>query len=139
MTTSDRAEVEILQHDIFDAIFSLLILKGYTDLSLRKRYDEACVAVYKRVNDICVSSNTTCGFYIVQHPLHGDSQTARDSLREWHINGAMYLRVPVDGSYVFGLDSALAEKRLNGCIERTGFSKEVFEELTRLFLNIYNS
>lgn len=132
-------EIEFLQHDIFDAIFALLILRGYKSLSLRRRYDEACVAVYKEVEKLCKTNNAFCGFYMVQHPIHGDSQVARDSLREWCANGRMYICVPRDGTYQFTISKDIAETILERSIEFTGLRKENFKDLTLTFLNIYES
>ncbi|MBA3678897.1 hypothetical protein H0W80_01735 [Candidatus Saccharibacteria bacterium] len=137
-TKSQNEQIEILQHDIFDAIFSLMILQGHKSIRLRSHYDEACVAVYKKVEKMCDESDKYCGFYFVQHPIHGDSQLARDSLREWCSCGAMNVRVPGDGTYYFDLTLAEAEKWLTKSIQYTTFSREDFDKLTKIFLNIYS-
>ncbi len=138
-TSAIGKEIEILSHDIFDVIFALLILQGYKNLSLRRRYDEACVAVYKEVEKMCVRNNVSCGFYMVQHPIHGDSQGARDLLREWCANGRMYLHLPGDGTYHFTVSQHKANTILEHSIKFTGFGREDFEYLALTFLNIYES
>ncbi len=124
--------------DVFGGVFSVLVTRGYTKIQPNQAdcaYDSACQAVYLRVLELCDEQDKECGFVILPHMTHGDSQVARDQLRIWLSSRLMHFRNPGDGAYYFSITPRDAEFFLNNSVRVTGFSRRIFEELTDIFID----
>lgn len=146
MPTAKKAELRIHQSDVFDGIFCILIIRGQDGIrpdaetsQHQFAYDAACEAVSKRVEELCEidGSGKHCAFRIRCDNLYGTSNEARAQIFSWLSSGRAYTRSNQNGYVYFDISMARAEKTLQRMVEATGFSREVFEELTKLFIDIY--
>lgn len=142
--TKRNKQIEIEAVDIFGGIISLICIRGYKGIDPRRRtseqryaYDAACVAVSKRVLELCAERDDYCTFRMVADQMHGDSRRAREELMFWLSCGLVHMRIPSDGFYYFSIGKDEAEEKLQRHIEHTGYTREMFEELTDLFESIY--
>lgn len=138
-------EMRINSVDVFGGVFALVKLAGHLGIDPNRHtqdhyfaYDAACVAVAQRVLELSDERGDNCRFRMRAHVIHGDCPTARDELTFWLSTHTMHLRVPGNGQYYFSISDSYAEDMLERSITQTGYAREIFEELTHLFLGIYN-
>ncbi len=146
--TRERAEKTLIgDRDVFDGIFCLLIMRGFTFVDPDQHtsqhyyaYDAACKVVSERVKQLCAPEDSGKIWYVTIHPdVHGISETARDQIRSWLSWGGVYIRSGGGSRHYFDIGVNEAQATLERMINVTGYSRETFEELTEIFIKIYGN
>jgi hypothetical protein len=142
--TKASGDVEITSHDIFDGIFCLMVMRGHSGIDIETHtsehyyaYDAACEAVSRRVKELCDADPKKVCTFIIRCDMYGISETARDQIHSWLRFGGAHLRTNGHGYIFFDMNADWAEETLKRQITATGFSREVYEDLTKIFLSIY--
>lgn len=144
MPDTQTEQTRINCGDVFSGVFATLRIRGYIGIQINRMtavdslaYDSACEAVYKRVRELCDERGDNCRFVIITHRFHGDSQKARDELWHWVSYRMMQLRSDGKGYFYFSINEDFANNVLEHAVNSTGYTKEIFDELTDLFVDVY--
>lgn len=143
--TKHKQQTEVEAVDIFGGIFSLLRIRDYESLNpyrLTNRnyyaYDEACIVVSRRVNELCTERGDYCAFCIVVDTNFGNSPNAFAEILFWQSCRRLYKKLHSNSrDFFFCISKSQAESILLRCMYHTGYTRVIFEELTDLFESIY--
>lgn len=146
MPKAEEAQAtRINTQDVFDGIFAMVKLRSYDGIDPERSgangylYVNACIAVTQRVMELSKERGDECTFRMRPHQIHGTCPDARQVINYWLGSGCMHLRVPGVGFYYFSIFNSQATEILEDSMHNTGYTREIFTELTELFLNTYNN
>jgi len=122
--------------DFLTGVLCALARRGWSTVPLdHNRFDIAAEAAFAVLSDIAAERGLRLGFYVLRHPVYGDSTVVQDGLARM----AQWSLISFDGPKYQVVRIRMTPEFADRVMRSTGLDQAAFEPVAERFISVYEN